>query len=438
MKYLQLLAILILLCSCSTNSTLPAWIDGFEHNPQYFSALSVVSTRQPDYKELARDYAAREIAMQISTKIESDVNINDSERYGISHTEYLSQIRSSTSARLKNLSPVRSYEDGQKYYVLYRLSKADYYAERAVLRDRALAKAADLLGKYDLNQNSPASGILLLISALDGVAEFLDMPLIYGGQDLGTEIFARLYDLPLKLQYVWDSAYLEVTAKDSKPILIGGTTFLVDQETPAPKIPLSFSSDTIKIPASAFSDNQGNFSITINRIDSFAATQYIDLCFDQHHYDAHFQNSTALGIWQNLHFVPQRLKLKVSRPQVYLDYAYISGYQSGQSESVGGALANLNLAQSSKAEDSQYIIQIRIFPKDGDYLSRLNYYTTFADIHLTLLDPKTGATVNYLEQKNLKSGGNSRENGQRNAERDAVKEICNTLLYRLVYSYLIQ
>lgn len=438
MRYLPLMAVLILLCSCSANRILPAWIDGFEHDPQYFSALSVVKTSQPDYKELARDYAAREIAMQISTSIESEIKISDSERYGISHTEYLSDIRSSTSARLKNLSPVHSYEDPQKYYVLYRLSKAEHYAERALQRDRALAKAADLLGKYDLNQNSPASGILLLISALDGVAEYLDLPLVYKGEDLGTEIFARLYDLPLKLQYFWDAPLLEVTAKDAKPILFSGKTFLMDQEAPAPKIPLSFSSDTIRTPETAFSDDEGCFSIRINRIDSFAATQYIDLRFDQRHYDAHFKNSTALGIWQSLHFVPQRLELKVSRPQVYLDYAYISAYQSRQSESVSGALANLNLAQSSKAEDSQYIVQIRIFPKDGDYLPQLNYYTTFADVHLSLLDPKTGATVNYLERIGLKSGGNSPENGQRNAERDAVKEICETLLYRLVYTYLIQ
>ena len=70
MRYLPFLTILILLCSCSTNSTLPAWIEGFDHDPQYFSALSMVSTRQPDYKELARDYAAREIAMQIGSSIE--------------------------------------------------------------------------------------------------------------------------------------------------------------------------------------------------------------------------------------------------------------------------------------------------------------------------------------------------------------------------------
>ena len=438
MRYLPFLTILILLCSCSTNSTLPAWIEGFDHDSQYFSALSVVSTRQPDYKELARNYAAREIAMQIGSSIEAEIELSDSESYGISQTQYLSSIRSNTSARLKNLSPVHCYEDGEKHYVLYRLSKAEYYAQLALERDRALAKTAGLLQKYDDNLNAPASGILLLISALDNIAEFLDMPLLYEGQDLGTEIFARLYELPLQLQYAWDTPVLEVTAKDSRPYLLSGKTYLGKDEIAAPKIPLKFASETIPIPKTAVSDHQGCFALPINRIDSFAATQYIDLNFDQQHYDAHFQNSTALGIWQSLHFVPQRLKLIVSKPLVYLDYAYISAYQSGLSESIAGALANLKLAQSPKAEAAQYTLQVRIFSKEGDYLPRMNYYTNFADIHLTLLNPQTGATVNYLELLNVKSGGNSRENAVRNTERDAVKEICDTLLYRLVYTYLIE
>lgn len=437
MRYLQILAILILLCSCSSNKSVPAWIDGFEHDPLYFSALSMVSTRQPDYKELARDYAAREIAMQISTSIESEVNISDSERYGISQTQYLSLIRSSTSARLKNLSPVYSYEDGQKYYVLYRLSKAEYYAQRALDRDRALMKAADLLQKYDLQDRAPASGILLLISALDKVAEFLDMPLLLGTQDLATEIFARLYDLPLHLHYEWNVPELDAIAKSFEPMLIGGKTYFGNEDNIASKIPLSLISDTIELPKTAFSDGQGNFMLTINRINSFDSVQYIDLHFDQGHYDAHFQNPTAAKIWHSLHFIPQRLKLKVSRPLVYLDYAYISGYQSGLSESISGYLANLNLSQCSKAENAQYIIQVRIVSKEGDYLPRLNYYTTFADIQLTLLDPKTYATVNYLESMDMKSGGNSRENAQRNTEKDAVKKICDTLLYQLIYAYLI-
>jgi len=292
--------------------------------------------------------------------------------------------------------------------------------------------------KYDLNQGNSSSGILLLISALDIVAEFLDMPLIYGGQDLGTQIFARLYDLPQRLIYEWDFSEVEVTAKGSKPIHISGKTFLDDLQTPVSGVPLSFSSETIKVPEAAFSDQQGRFAIAIKRIDSFAATQYIDLHFDRHHYDAHIQNPTASGIWHSLPFVARRLRLKVSRPKLYLDYAYVSGYQSGFSESITGYLANLNLEQSPKVENAQYILQVRIFSKEGDYLPRLNYYTTFADIHLTLLDPKTGATVNYLELMNLKSGGNSPENAQRNTERDAVKEICDTLLYRLVYPYLIK
>ena len=75
--------------------------------------------------------AANDIAMQISTYIETETQVSQTEIMGISHSEYISHIRSSSSTQLKNLSPLKSYETGGTYYVLYRLNKAEYYADRA-------------------------------------------------------------------------------------------------------------------------------------------------------------------------------------------------------------------------------------------------------------------------------------------------------------------
>jgi hypothetical protein len=438
MKHFQLLVILILLSSCSTNRSIPDWLTNFEHDPRYFSALSVVDSRQADYQELARDYAAREISMQISTSIESEIKLTESEAYGISNNQYLSLIRSTTTARLKNLSPVQSFDDGQKYYVLYRLSKAEYYAERRLERDLAKSKADELLQKYDAGIADPALSIPLLISALDQIAEFLDMDLTFQDRDLGAAILSRIHQLPALIDYRWDAAEIQVVAKDSNPIPLSGKVRLSQPQIPVARIPLCFYSPSIDIQQSTFSDANGDFSLNLNRVDSFEALQFIELNLDQEYYDPQFQSSAALSIWHGVHFSPQRLLLRVSKPKIYLDYAYISGYQSGYRESVAGYLANLNLALAQKTEDAQYILQVRIFAKKGDYLREYGYYTAFADIHLSLMDPRSGATVNYLELGGLKSGGNSREQAERNTERDAVQEIGDTLLYQLLYDYLIK
>lgn len=436
MKALFILALLCLLFSCSTNSTLPQWIRDFEHDPLYYSALSVVNSRQEGYKELAREYAAREIAMQINTSIESEIRLSESESFGISNTEYLSLISSSTTAKLKDISPVRSYNDGKMYYVWYRISKSEYHQNRRQQRDLALAKADELLNKYDLAQSDPAYSIPLLISALDQIADFLDMELRYQDRDLGAAILSRMHSLPSLLSYKWEEEEIEVVAKAGKALSISGKVTV--QQNPAARIPLRFYSETIALPESAFSDSKGLFSLNIGRIDSFESLQYIDLCFDREYYDSLFQNSAALKIWQNLHFGMQRLKLNVAKPKIYLDYAYISGYQSGHRDSVAGYLANLNLSLTSKVEEAQYLLQIRIFSKKGDYIPQLDYYSSYADIHLSLIEPETGVTVNYLERLALKSGGNSRENAERNTERDAVNEIGDSLLYKLLYNYLIK
>ena len=92
---------------------------------------------------------------------------------GISHSEYISHIRSSSSTQLKNLSPLKSYETGGTYYVLYRLNKAEYYADRARQRDLAISRAQDLIAQYDSAAEQPGIAIPYLLSALDLISEYM-------------------------------------------------------------------------------------------------------------------------------------------------------------------------------------------------------------------------------------------------------------------------
>ncbi len=438
MKNLLYSLVFLFLASCAANSPKPQWITDFRNDPDYYEVLTVVRTNLPGYHQIAREHATRDIAMQISTSIESEINLSESEAFGIARNEYLSSIRSSTRARLDNLSPVRSYEDKRNYWVWYRLGKSEYQAQRTRDRDAAMSRAADLLAEYEAMALNPAAGIPLLISALDQIADYLDMNLSYQGLDLGSEIIRALHALPGKIYCTWDEPETLAIARSAEPTRVSGNVTVHPSGNKVSGIPLCFRSESIDgISDTIFSDETGTFSLDIMRLDSLPEQQYIDLYFDRNHYDGLLSNPAALQIWHSIYFVPQRLSIKISRPKICLEYAYISGYQSGLRESVAGYLANLNLDLATKIENAQYLLQVRIFSKKGKYLDSLDYYSSFADIHLTLLDAQSGKTVNYIEHMGLKSGGNSRENAERNAERDAVKAIGDGLLYRLLYDVLL-
>jgi hypothetical protein len=430
----------ITLGACAPKAQLPVWINQQDHDPRYYSAMAVVSTKIPDYKMIARDYAARDIAMQISTTISSEINLHESEIMGISRQDYVSEIRSTTNAKVKNLSPQYSFKDGSKYYVLYRLSKAEYQSQRIREKDLALFRAHEYLEGFDSDRHEPAVRIRFLISALDELAEYLDMDLSHSDRDLHNELFRRLENLPVWLRYSWDTPLMSVIAKDPRPVPLSGTAALaIDSEiVPAAHIPFEIRCAKLALDEKLFSDEQGKLSHNIPRIDSLDPEQLIEMGFDQEHYLGFFTSSTAKAIWQNLKFPSAYLRLDVSRPKIFLDYAYVSGYQSGHKDQVVGYLANLNLENTTQIENAQYLLKIRIHARDGDYIRHLDYYSSFADVHMELVDPQSGATINFVEALSIKSGAKDRKQAILNAEQEAVKTIGDFLLYRLLYDRLLR
>lgn len=439
MKHVALsIALLLGLFACAVNKGTPDWVGDFRHDPAYFSALVSVKTNTPNYRDWARERAAAEIAMQISTVVESEIRLTESEIMGIAGNEYVSQIRSSSTAQLQDLTPVMAQESGGLYYVLYRLRKSDYYAQRRNQRDLAVARARELLRQYDDNLQNPAQAIPYLLSGLDLISGYLDMDLSNADGNIASDIYARLHQLPLMINYNWDLEVISAKAKSGRGITLSGKVWHRDGSVGLVNIPLTASSATIQLPNPVFSDIRGDFSLVLNRIESMEPIQIVNLSLCKDHYQNLMMNPAARKIWQNVNFGVSRLRIDVQRPQVFLDYVYVSGFQGGYRESIAGALANLSIGIAQKLSEAEYLVKVRIELTGGEYLSNMRYYTAIANIQLSLIDPISGATVNFLDHSGLKSGGNTREAAERNAERDAANLIGDSLLYRLLYQHLLQ
>ena len=439
MKSLSIcLVAIFFLASCAANKATPDWIDSFEYNPAYFSSLVKVRTNQPGYREQARDIAASEIAMQISTVVESDIRLTQSEVMGIPGSEYVSQIRSFSDARLKELVPVHTHESGGFYYVLYRLRKAEYYAQRTKQKDLAVSGAAELLSQYDLHRANPAIAIPHLVSALNLISPFLDMELYIQDTDLAAEVYSRLHQLPGLINYKWNHDVINAKAKVKDSLILEGSAWLNDSSNPVVNLPFKAISSTISINNPVFTDSQGSFNFVISRIENAEPEQSVDIGFDRDYYLDLISNPAARKIWQSINFSTSRIRVAVQKPMLFLEYAYISGFQSGYRDTVSGAIAGLGMGTTSQLPEADYILRVRVEVTGGEYLNSMRYYTALSEIRLSLIEAKSGATLNYLEHSNLKSGGNSREAAERNAERDAAKLIGDTLLYRLLYQELLK
>ncbi|HNQ42895.1 MAG TPA: hypothetical protein PKI59_00600, partial [Candidatus Cloacimonadota bacterium] len=247
-------------------------------------------------------------------------------------------------------------------------------------------------------------------------------------------------NLPSQIKLQWESSRIPAVAKLPRIIPLKGRARyqgLDDQAVACANLPLVFSYQHGKI-SPVLTDVDGYWHASLGRVTHTEALQSISVALDKAFFSKTIVKTPTRKIWENLSFPNVSTILEVQIPRLYLDYAFVSGYQGGLRESIVGQLANFNIAMADKAMEADFLLNIRIFPKQGDYLHNLSYYTSYGDIHLTLLDPVSGATVNYLESLGVKSGGTSRENADRAVEKDCVKAINDGLLYRLLYDIILK
>lgn len=439
-----LFIILLLISACSVNQAVPDWAQSTPRDSQYYIGVGKVSRSDPDYRELASNRAIQDIALQINAQVSASLSTQEREQFGVFSTDYLSQIETSTTAWLSDLQPYDSFESKSTYYVYYRLNKQQYHAQRTQLKNQALAQAADLLDKYEAQRANPAQAIPLLLAALDQVIDYVDMDLftMWQGrqQNIYNEIIARIRDLPSRIKLQWEPDRMSVVAKLPRPLSLKGTASYGedgDQALPCASLPVTFGFKHAPI-SPVFTNGSGKWEASLGRISSPESVQSISVSLDKGYFSKNIVKVATRKLWESTSFPSVSLILEVRRPRLYLDYAFISGFQGGLRESIVGQLANFDIAMADKVSEADFLLNLRIYPKQGEYLSNLSYYTSYGDVQITLLDPASGATINYLESLGVKSGGTSRENAERAVEKDCVKAINDGLLYRLLYDTILK
>lgn len=434
------LAILLLIGmgACSIGKTQPEWVNQDPYDPLYYQAVVSVDRSARNYRELARDKALRSIAMQISTTIEAEINVSEREAWGVMDSDYLSTLRATSSASIRDLQLKDSFATGKDYYALYRLNKAEYQAQRAIEARRAVNASVELYRRFQDPTTELAHGIPLLLKALDNLVNYPDMELLYDDdRNIYNDVLGTLQAIGSELSTSFEEGRMAIKARLAQTQY--ARTSVHHRGAACPNIPLQSSFDEGEglLSSSLITDRNGEALLEIRRVTSPQTPQRIRLEIDKNAFINDSYSSAVKRIWESVHISPAYLTLDVSRPLIYLDYSFIASYQNGLRDNVANQLANLQLGVATKLDEADYLLEVRIFAKKGEHLDNLNYYTSYGDIHLSLKDPKSGSTVNYMEKLNLKSGGNSREKAERAVEQDAVKAINDGLLYRLLYDALL-
>lgn len=444
MKWLAYL-MLVVVTACSFGAKEPNWINQRPADNNYYSAVISAPKKVPNYADIARENALREISTQISVQIDADIALNETEANGIPSSDIISQIRSSSRNKLANVQLAGSYETKNEYWAYYRLSKSEYLAWRMRQRDLAMGQALPLLAEFDAATDDVASGITALLKALELVVDFADMDLStkYKGDsvNLYNELFSRLNRLPVNLKTELATTKLAVVAKQRKKFIVPvKAVWTSDGKTYDSKVfPLQFSFTRGKgdVVTSTLTDNEGKAELILRRVMDFAELQQIAVNPDKQYWLSRIENPVVKRMFGLLQFQPAVLDLSVSRPKAYLDYTFDNTAGSAYRDLLVKKLQDLDMEVVADSSVSDFTFKVIVISRDGDFVPSLKLYTAQADAYVELLNSKGYKSIYNSNLTNIKSTGATPALARKMSELNSIVEVNDKLMYMLVEQYIM-
>ena len=434
--------LLLLLSACSVGKKQPEWTLQQPFDNGYYSAVVKIPKKAPNYKELARNEAIREISTQISVQIDSDIALKETEANGIPSSELISSIRSSSNNKIRDLQLVGTYETKNDYWAYYRLSKSEYYAWRKNQCEQATAQALNLLNEFDLSQTNLTSGISALLKGLELIVDYTDMDLttIYRNKQINlyNELFFRLNHLTEKVKINYAEKEIDLTAKQRERKSIA--VFVnYQQEIPVNNFPVCFNflSGKGEIVAKGLTDENGKAELIINRITSFSTPQFIEAKPDKDFWLVGIENPIVKTMFGNLQFLPATLKLNVNRPKAFVQYSFNNTSGTDYRNILLKKLQDLDLEISTNQNESDYTFEVNIITRNSEFLPLLKQYSAVADAYIELIDSRTGKSIYNTNLTGIKSVAVTTDAAKGKNELDAVNELCDKVMFMLVQQYIM-
>jgi len=434
--------LLLLLSACSVGKKQPEWTLQQPFDNGYYSAVVKIPKKAPNYKELARNEAIREISTQISVQIDSDIALKETEANGIPSSELISSIRSSSNNKIRDLQLVGTYETKNDYWAYYRLSKSEYYAWRKNQCEQATAQALNLLNEFDLSQTNLTSGISALIKGLELIVDYTDMDLTTSYRNkqinLYNELFFRLNHLTEKVKINYAEKEIDLTAKQRERKSIA--VFVnYQQEIPVNNYPVCFNflSGKGEIVAEGLTDENGKAELIINRITSFSTPQFIEAKPDKDFWLVGIENPIVKTMFGNLQFLPATLKLNVNRPKAFVQYSFNNTSGTDYRNILLKKLQDLDLEISTNQNESDYTFEVNIITRNSEFLPLLKQYSAVADAYIELIDSRTGKSIYNTNLTGIKSVAVTTDAAKGKNELDAVNELCDKVMFMLVQQYIM-
>jgi hypothetical protein len=251
----------------------PEWVSSRPVNSTYYIGIAPASKNNTSYQQIARRNALDDLLSEIRVTVQSISILNQMDKNGTFKEEYQSIIKSSVADEIENLELVDTYEDGQNYWVYYRIPKEEYAAQKSRNREKAQKMALQFFEKA---QNAEMAKNY--VTAIDFYLQSLLAIKAYWGENievnykgnsifLAIESYTQLQRLLDQIDLVPDASTIEFNQREQNQLLVVRAED--PENVPIAKIPLvrTYLPDRA-MTKNYFTNENGEASITLTADNS--------------------------------------------------------------------------------------------------------------------------------------------------------------------------
>ncbi len=427
-KVIVILPLTLLLFGCggskkveTTYAPPPSWIQNRPISSTYYVGIGS-ATKTADMnqtQQTAKQNALSDMASDISVNISTNSLLSTFESNLNFSEDFTKTIKTQTEQDLEGYETVGNYEDGNSYWVYFRLSKTDYQRIKEERKSKAVTKALDLFDKGVTAEKTGDIHLALFnfIKALEPLKPYFTDPLLvqYQGKDiyLGNELFREITQVISSVRIVASNRQIKV--KQGQLIPAGLLEFKVSGQNGQPLNGITLSATFTEKPlrnSKVQTDNNGLASFMIDAIRSNRNIETLNTTLNLESIANEATTDYVIRkLFTRFRAPEATITISVTKPLFYFtsDETNLDSKLNPApiSESLKHKILEGGYSTTDKEDDADYRISIIASTKSkgesGNYKKTTLSVTisvkdrTGAEVYTKQLDNITGAHFDYLQ-----------------------------------------
>ena len=391
--------------SASQQSTIevpaPEWVGNRPHSPSYYIGIGSCSKfAQPyDYQTIAKKNALNDLASEISVRVQGQTFLNSLEVNKSFSEEFISNVSTSTDAKIEDYEIAGSWENKNEFWVFYRLDKAKYQAWKMAKKSAALNLANDFYQKgLEAERNSNVTvafdlymrGIFALKDYWNESNEYMSAA---GKVYLDNEIFSSMQKMCGNLKLSTDKNRVKLTSENNFTQDVFATLSLDGRAVKGLTVKYSYERVQGMHRSEVITTEVGHAAVPVSEVNFSNSANAVTIELDLTKLKVQdLDQKVQDGFIQSFKTDRKVLPIEAVLPSFFitsneLNYGASSSTRVLQS-ALSGALVAKGLRIAGKESEADFVASIESNTKEGGQAN--GFVVAFLEVNLVVKNRKTG------------------------------------------------